>query len=310
MRKYFAAVILVLVMILGGCAAKGTVGSEEVVQNKNIQTPPAQPITITDFAGRTVTLQRTPQKIISLSPAVTEILYAMGYGDKIIAVSEETTYPADSAKKAKVGKYADVDIDAIEKASPDIVFASKYIYKTIAESLEKMDIPVVYAEAENYNGIFDSIDLIGKIFRDKNKTAELSNSIKQEITQIREGENPQRPNVLYIQSLEPLYVAGSDTLINDEIWLAGGANSAQDVNGYGEEDKAAVLAKKVDIIVLSNKLAEQGINLNYLKGMDGFKDIDAVKNGKVYTISDEELAETPGVRITKAIEEMKGIISK
>lgn len=309
MKKYFTASILILALVLSGCTDRGTVGKNMTAVDKNIQKP-VQTITITDFAGRNVTLQKQPQRIVSLSPAITEILYSMGYGDKVVAVTEETTYPEDTRQKPKVGRYADIDIDAVKKASPDIIFASKYTYKSMAESLGEMNIPVVYAEAETYNGIFDSIKMIGKIFKEEKKASELSDSIKQKVSQIRNGESSQRPNVLYIQSLEPLYVAGSDTLINDEIWLSGGANVAQDVDGYGEEDKTVLLNKRVDIIVISNKLATYGIDLNYLKDVDGFKNLDAVKNGKVYTVLDEELAETPGVRIVKSIEEMKSIIVK
>ena len=308
MRKHFAVIILVLILILSGCATKGTLNRDKVILEKDIQKP-LQPITITDFAGRKVTLQQQPQKIVSLSPAVTEILYAMGYGDKIVAVTEETTYPEEVKLKAKVGRYADIRIDLIKKSTPDIVFANKYTYKSMAESLEEMNISVIYAEAETYNGIFDSMSMLGKIMGDEKKATELSDTIKQKVEQIRGNENTQRPNVLYIQSLQPLYVAGSNTLINDEIWLSGGANVAQDIIGYSEEDKSALLTKKVDIIILTDKLAAQGVNLNYLKDIDGFKDLDAVKNGKVYSVSNEEMVETPGIRITKAIEEIKKIIN-
>lgn len=258
------------------------------------------PKLITDFNQKKITISKKPKTIVSLSPSITEILCELGLENQIIGISEETKYPLKITNKTKVGNYADIDVELIKSLKPDIVFASKYVYQNTANDLYSQGICVLYIEPNSYNAMFDTIDLISEIFDIKQNGKKLSQRIKTQVEEAVDINNLQESNILYVQSIEPLYVAGDKTLVNDIILLLGGKNTAWDVLGYSEFNGNRLAERKIDVIILSNKLNQKD-TVDYLKTHKLFKNLDAVKDNKILVLPDEYLYVNPTPRISKAI---------
>lgn len=270
----------------------------------NISTDPYYPVMITDLMGRKVTIEKKPQKAIVLSQAVSEILTGLECDDTIVAVSNDANYPPQFKNKPKVGANSEIDLNMVYSLNPEIIFANKYLYQSIANELTSKNIKVVYAEADSYEGLFNSIEIITKIYSLDNKGNEFAEKIS---TKVKDSYNRSDgyiiPNVLYIQSIEPLFVAGNKTLVNDIIKLAGGSNAAFDVNGYGELSREKLNDRNIDIILLSSNIRKE-IDLDFLKNHALFKDLNAVKNAHVTRVSNEQIYISSSPSITRAIDEV------
>ena len=159
MKKILAIVLsIVLIVGLSACQAQQPEATAQTVQ------PTADTkIEITDLKGRQITLDKVPERIVSLSPANTEILYAVGAGAKVVGVTSFDDYPAEVKEIEKIGTFEGPNLELIQKAKPDVVLAGGYIQEDLIASLEQLNIPVISTEATDFNSIFDSIALIGKV---------------------------------------------------------------------------------------------------------------------------------------------------
>lgn len=306
MNKIKLLIMIICIIIVGACTVLVLVHKKQdskafIASNKGS-------IELTDFKGRKVIIANNPQRIVSLSGPITEILYDLGLQDKIIGIADEVNYPYSIMKNTRVGTCSNINIELIKSLKPDIIFASKYTYQNTIETLQGLSIPVAYIEADSYSRIFETIDLISKMFSIKQKGDELSKSIKQQVVDItNKVVDTKRPNVLYIQSVEPLYVAGSKTLINDIIWMSGGTNAASDIIGYGELNKSKFNDRTVDIIIIASNIGQK-FSKDYFKSHNFYKDLDAVKNNNIFIASDEDLYVNVAPRVIKAINEVTGHI--
>ncbi len=200
--KKILALILSIVLIVGlsACQAQQpatTTPTEPQVADTKIE--------ITDLKGRQITFDKVPERIVSLSPANTEILYAVGAGDKVVGVTSFCDYPAEVSNAEKIGTFDGPNLELIQKAKPDVVLAGGYIQEDLIASLEKLNIPVVSTEATDFNGIFDSIALIGKLSGNDENAAEVVKGMKDKIAEIQDKVKDKTPkSVFYVVWTDPL----------------------------------------------------------------------------------------------------------
>lgn len=268
-------------------------------------------IVLTDFLNKSFKIEKTPERIICFSPSITELLYELGLGNKIVGVTKEIKYPPQIKDKEKVGKYSEIDIELVKQLNPDIIFTSKYTYQSIYNVFKEQNIPAVFIEPNTYNEMYKTIGILSKIFDIRDKGEVLANHIKQKIDEItqknREFININKPNILYIQSLEPLYVAGSKTLINDIIELAGGNNAAREIEGYDKFGEDKLIERNIDIIIVPNAVISQ-LSDNYFKNHKLFKELNAVKNDNILVVPDQEIYINASPRVIKAVDEVSCLI--
>lgn len=175
------------------------------------------------------------ERIVSLAPSNTEILFALGLGDKVVGVTSYCNYPSDTIKKAKIGGYSTVDIEKVVSLKPDLVLAAYGNGEETVERLKKLGLNVVVVSSKPEKSIEDTLDeirYVGKITgRDKDAES-LCEEMKKRIKEITDKtENVDKVRVAHICWHEPLYVAGSETLQSDLIEKAGGENVFSDVEG-------------------------------------------------------------------------------
>lgn len=254
------------------------------------------------------------ERIVSLAPSNTEILFALGLGDKVVGVTSYCNYPPEAIKKDKIGGYSTVDIEKVVSLKPDLVLAAYGNGEETVERLKKLGLNVVVVISKPEKSIEDTLDeirYVGKITgRDKDAES-LCEEMEKRIKEIKDKtENADKVRVAHICWHEPLYVAGSETLQSDLIEKAGGENVFSDVEGWhlvGIED---LIIKNPDVIIVSSGTGmggEKNVTYDYILKENRLKNINAVRNDRVYLI-DADTVSRSGPRIVDALEEVARVL--
>jgi len=294
MRK-FALAVLALVLVLSGCAR-----------------PTPAPGQITDQMGRPVSVGKSPQKIVSLSPSNTEILFALGLGDRVVGVTDYCDYPPEALTKAKIGGFSDPDLEKIVALSPDLIVADQIHEKEVVPELERRNLPVFVMDPRNIDQVMESILLLGQVTGKEAEAARLVDDMKARIGAVARkvaGLTPgERPRVLSITWHDPLWTAGQGTWEDQLITMAGGQNLFPDLAGYKTVDLETVLQRDPQVIIAASGHGE-GLRAPYLWALDEprLKGTEALRKGRVYEI-DADIVSRPGPRLVEGLEEMLRLI--
>ena len=287
--------LVMLVLLSLGCIAQ-----IDTVMNE-------APIQIIDDFGRNVTLEKHPQRIVSTAPSNTEILFALGLGERVIGVTEYCDYPEEALEKEKIGGFSTVDIERITSLNPDLILASEKTGIENIEKLEELGMTVVVLQPENVDGILHDIRLVGKITGEEARAMELAGDMENRIKKVQENtKNLEKPEVFYVVWHDPLMSAGSGTFISDLIDMAGAVNIAHDMEGYKAMSLEVVVERDPDIIIIPTGMGEQPI-YDFVVAEERLGDVSAVKNERVYKI-DQNIVSRAGPRIVDGLEEIAKFI--
>lgn len=289
-------VILVVVSLVLGC---------QVTQKKEAAEGKF-PITVTDDAGRKVTVKDKPQRIISLAPANTEILFALGLGKQVVGVTTYCDYPREAKKKAKIGDFMNPNIEKIASLKPDLVLGTGGVQQALVEALDKAGITLYVSDPKDIAGVVSNIEEIGKTCGQTEEAEKIVTSMKADIKEVREKvAKEKKPTVFYEISYDPLYTAGKETFVDDIITISRGINvAAKAGEGYIIYGLESLIKDDPAIyIVAEGSMNDPG----QVKKRAGYEVLSAVKKNHVYTV-DENLVSRPGPRITKGLKEVAKII--
>jgi iron complex transport system substrate-binding protein len=298
-RKFVAMVFLVCVLlglaVLGGCADSGD-GTERT----------GLPSVFTDDLGREVTLEGIPGSIVSISPACTEILFALGLGDEVVGVTEYCDYPEEALEKPKIGTFTSPNLEVILAQEPDLVLATGGVQLELLDRMEEEGLTVYAVNPMTFDQTVASILEIGEltgtealaeeIVADMNKRAV---DIARRVNEM-EAEGKERPRVFYEIFFENnVWTAGSDSIISDLIRLAGGENIGDlDTSDYYEFSVERLIAENPQVyLVGSGSMFDPGD----ITGRSGWERMDAVREGRVFVI-DENLTYRTGPRLIEGLE--------
>jgi len=297
----------VLVSFLSAC----TPAAEEPVPP--VQNESAFPLEVTDQMGRQVRVEKIPERVVSLSPANTEIVYALGLGEKLAGVTEFCNYPEAAKDKPKLGGFSIVDIERVVEIQPDLVLAAEIHKDEVIPQLEGLGLTVLALAPKTLDEVLDAIILVGKCTGQQEEAIQLVTEMGKRIKVItdktRNLAQADRPRVFYIMWHDPLMTVGSDTRIYELIELAGGINIAQDLGeGYPTMSLEAVIIANPQVIVAGTSHGE-GANLPYqfVLTEERLRDVDALVNGHVYEIN-TDLVGRPGPRMVNGLEQMARMI--
>jgi iron complex transport system substrate-binding protein len=265
------------------------------------------PIQIVDDTGRNITLEKHPERIVSTAPSNTEILFALGLGARVVGVTEYCDYPPEAKEKEKIGGFSTVDIEKITALNPDLILASEKTGIENIEKLEELGMTVVVLQPRNVEGILHDIKLVGRIAGVEEEVTALESTMRNRMEAVqKETQNLEKPEVLYIVWHDPLMGAGSGTFISDLIDMAGGVNTAQDMEGYKAISLEVVLERDPDVIITPGGMGEQPI-YDFVVSEERLGEVSAVKNERVYKI-DQNIVSRAGPRIADALEELARFI--
>ncbi|ADL08179.1 ABC transporter substrate-binding protein [Thermosediminibacter oceani] len=299
-----AILIVVILASLTACGAKNQADPNHNDQN-------TYPVKIKDQMGREVVIEKEPERIVSLAPSNTEILFALSLGDKVVGVTDYCDYPEEAKKKEKIGGFADPNMEKVISLKPDLVIATSMHEKPVTK-LEELNIPVIVLNPKNIDEIFGAIELIGRATNKVQQAEELVSGLKNRIKAVEDRVSSiptdKRPQVFYELWHSPITTAGPGTFVHDLIEKAGGRNIAADAEKeYPEYSQEMVIAKNPDIIIYSyhgnnGQSSEQDIS-----NRPGWKNIKAVKEGKVFYV-DEDILQLPTPRLVDGLEQLAKII--
>jgi len=265
----------------------------------------AAKIEITDIKGKKVLLNNTPERIVSLSPTNTEIVFALGAGEKLVGVTSYCDYPEEAKQIDKIGDFDNPNIELIKKMNPDLVLAGGYLQEDLMAALEGLNIPVASTEAAGVESIFDSIAMIGKLVGKETNAEELINNIKKDIEEIENKvKDAEKPKVFYLVWKDPLYTAGQGTYLNEIIQIAGGQNVAAEVEGWAQYSFEELLKQNPDLLIAAYHSTDEGMRKEDIMNDELFSKLPCVKDGKIHVMSDDNIVSRPGPRVVEAIREM------
>lgn len=306
MKKLLAFVIaMAMVFSLSGCSKY--MEPQKITSESQPGSTNEVRIDITDFKGRRIVLDKVPEKIVSLSPSNTEILFALGAGEKVVGVTSYCDYPEEAKQIERVGTFDGPNMELVKKAQPDVVLAG-YIQEEAVKALENMGITVIVTEAESFEAIYKSIEIIGHITGTGTKADEIIAGMKNKVSEIQERtKDREKPEIFYVVWADPLTTAGSKTFINDVIKTAGGINVAEKVEGWANYSAEQLMKDNPEILVAALHSTDKGMNEEDLSRNQLFSKLECVKQGNVHVMPDDNIISRPGPRIVQAIEEMSRV---
>ncbi|MEW6209252.1 MAG: cobalamin-binding protein [Acidobacteriota bacterium] len=252
---------------------------------------------LTDELGRAIRVKTDPQRIISLAPSITEILFALGAGDRIAGVTTFCDYPAETSQKEKVGDTLRPSVEKIVSLKPDLVIISTSSQlEGFLKKLEEIGIPVYINNPRNIDETISSIERIGEVIGLQNESRELASSLRARVQKVRSrADSSDHPRVLFMLGTEPLIVPGRRSFINNLIEEAGGRSVSADADAdYPQFSYETALARQPEIIFLQS--GEDPLP-------DRLKATPAAQAGRVYRL-DDALLLRPGPRIVDGLEQM------
>lgn len=296
------AAVLVVALALAGCWAKPAQPAAGAGQAAAPAAAPAFPLTVTDDAGREVTIAAEPARLLAFAPSNTEILFALGLGSRVVGTDDFSDYPEEAKALPKAGGIVNPNFEKIVELDPDLVLTIGGTDEFVAE-LERLGIPVVVIQPQTFDDVLDRIDLIGRVTGAREAAGKLTAELRgrvQAVTGALAGlAEDERPKVFVEIWYDPLFTAGPGAFIHDLIGLAGGVNIAADAGEawpqYSPED---VVAKNPDAIVTFFQETVDQIKAGQRPGWDR---IAAVENGRILVI-DQNILSRPGPRLVEGLE--------
>jgi len=265
-------------------------------------------IVLTDQLNRTVTLDKIPQRIVSLAPQNTEILYALGLGDKIVGVTSYCNYPPEAKDKPKIGGFSTVDVEKVMALSPDLIVAALFHEKEVIPQLEGHGLKVLALAPKTIHDVVQAIELAGRATGTEQVAGQLVSNMNTRMSKVAGlvANQPKetKPRVFYIVWHDPLMTAGVDTMQSQLIDFAGGKNIFDDLTYYPTIGLETLLERQPQVIIASvgHGSAEAG-PLDWVKSEPRLKNTEALIQGKVFGI-DADIASRGGPRMVDALEEL------
>ena len=300
MTQRLLRITSVLVLLLAACGPAASPSSTAPAASVAVIASPATfPVTVTDFQSRSVTIAARPLRIVSIGPSNTEFLFALGAGDRVVGVDDFSDTPAAASKLEKIGGVK-VSVEKVVSLKPDLVLSVKFSDGTI-EKIASAGIPTLVVDPIGLVDVARTAILLGKaVGEDGGKLAALID-LQLRVVKLSVAKATAKPRVFHeVDASDPAkpFTVGPGSYIQDLIDLAGGTNiAATAASAYPQISLEEVLRADPEVIVLGD--ADYGTTPEQVVARPGWSGISAVKNKRVYGISDS-LVSRPGPRVAEA----------
>jgi iron complex transport system substrate-binding protein len=254
---------------------------------------------VTDDFGRLVKIPLKIDRAISLAPSLTENIFAVGAGDRLVGVTTFCNYPDEARKIQKIGDTINPSMEAIIALKPQIVFISTASQiESFIKTLEQQNIAVFVTGAKDLEGVYRNLYQLGEIFGRDDEARRKVDEMKRRVADVEARTATDADVRVFVQiSKEPLFTIGKDSFLTEIIRRAGGVSVTADVpTAYPKFSKETALALQPEAIILSE--SEDNSEPN-----DIFRDSPAVKNGRIFKVN-ADLLSRPSPRIVDALEQV------
>ena len=265
--------------------------------------------TFRDALGRTITLKGTPKRIVSLAPSLTEILYSLGLGARIVGVTRFSTYPPEAGLKPKVGSYIDLNAEKIISLVPDLVIGTVDGNQPgVVELLGEAGIQVFIVNPRNVRQVLGTIASIGEVCGIAERADIIVGQLTGRLNRITNRIASRKKPLVFLQiNVRPIMTVNRDTFHHDLIRLAGGRNMTEDEPiTYPRISLEEVIRREPEVIIISS-MERGGRFERARREWLTWRSIPAVKNNRVRLIN-SDLIDRPSPRIIEGLEAMARII--
>lgn len=293
---------LLLLLLLASCATAPSVGAPTIVPSAAVATvAPAFPRSVSDFQGRPTLIAKPPERIVSIGASNTEFLFALGAGDRVVGVDDFSDFPAEAKKKDKVGGVK-VNVEKVVSLRPDLVLSIKISDGSI-ERIAAAGIAVVVVDPVGLADVYRSAVLIGTAVGADGQRLAADLERRVDAVRARTSSLSPKPRVFHeVDASDPAkpFTVGPGSYLSELIAVAGGANIADRApSAYPQLSLEEVVRADPQVIVLAD--ADYGVTAEQVASRPGWSGITAVREGKVFGISDS-LVSRPGPRVAEAAE--------
>lgn len=315
--RRFAPLLIVLLVTLSACALDdpaatpiSTSSAAQAPASDPPVTPSAVadpfPVELTDDAGRAVTIDDEPQRIVSLAPSNTEIVCALDACDRIVGVTDFDDYPPEIADVDKVVTMAQVDVEAVVAAEPDLVIAAgnELTPTSVVDQLADLGLPVLVLYPESLHEVSNDIELVGRAIGQSEEATALIAEMDDRIAAVEAAvEGLDRPRTFYEVSVfeGTIYTAGDGSFLASLIETAGGDPITGDALSTSIEIEDLVAADP-ELILLGDATYDPSITPDSVAARPGWDAMTAVESGDVVVVTDDLVITRPGPRIVDGLE--------
>lgn len=314
------AILLITTLALSACAPSATPTQKPVQQTSPTEAPPEptaeptaepksafEPIELVGSLGNAITVETQPERIVSLAPSITEIIYAIGAGDLLVGRTDYDNYPEKVLDLPSVGGFAadSISIETIVSLEPDLVIGGSTLQGEVMDTLNESGIPGVTFERNSVEGIIDLMLLLGKATgRQESAEAavtEIETRLSEVATVVETIPEEERVTIFYEVWHEPLMTTTNQTYIGELINLAGGANIfAALEETYPSVSAEMIIEANPDVILGPSSHGEQ-LTTEMISAREGWSEVAAVENERIYIIQGDIISRA-GPRVVDALE--------
>ncbi|MRG87260.1 ABC transporter substrate-binding protein [Salinibacillus xinjiangensis] len=265
------------------------------------------PVTITDDSGEEVTIEEEPEKIISVIPSATEIVFGLGLGDKVVGVTDNDNYPEEVKEIESVGAF-ELNFEKIVSLEPDLVVADVNNGEAI-QQMRDQGVKVLVLGAQTLEETYEDILTVGKATGTTTKAEEIVASMKKDVEEVEnvvEDIPEEERKTVWLEIGEELFTAGSGTFLNEMVEKAGGINIMADQDGWPQISEEEVIEKNPDVIFVTYaNYVENAVDK--VKKRETWQDITAIQEGEVHALN-SDITERTGPRITQGLKMIAEIL--
>lgn len=262
-----------------------------------------------DQLGRTVSVPDHPVRIVSLAPSITEIVFALGEGNRLKGVTQHCDFPAEARALPQVGSYVHLDLERIVALKPDLCIAVRDGNpRHVVDKLEELGIPVYAVDPRNLDTAVNTVLELGQLLGATPRAEALADSMRSRIERVKmsAARADQRPRVFFQIGIAPIVSAGDNTVIHELITMAGGNNLAAGSLPYPRFSREQVVALRPEVLIITSMTKEQDLD-QVRNAWQQYDSLPAVRNGRIFVV-DANLFDRPTPRLIDGLETLAAII--
>lgn len=263
-----------------------------------VPTDVSQTREVVDELGRKIRLPAKVTRAVSLAPSLTELVFSVGAGDRLVGVTTYCNYPADAKKIKKIGDVLKPNIENIVALKPQVVFVSTASQlEAFTKTLEQQNIKVFVTNPNSLEHIYKSIEKMGEVFGEKENAEDVVTNLRKRVAKVEESTKNSEKIKTFVQLDKSPFTIGKDSFLTDLIEKAGGVSVTKEVSTpYFKISKERALASNPAVIIISESPDNNTPS-------EVFKNSSAVKNKKVFKI-DADILSRPSPRIVDGLEQI------
>jgi len=274
----------------------------------------AFPVTLTDALKRPVRVSQPPQRIISLAPSVTEMLFALGLGPRVVGVTDYCDYPPEAPKREHIGGIVNPSLERVVALHADLVVGVRINPTSVFAQLDRARVVNFALNPLDIAGVLSDLHTLGRLTGAQREADDLIADLKSRLDEVRWKldalSEAERPRVLFVSSCAPqIWTAGSETWVDDVIRRAGGRNLAADRKDFHTITMETLLRRQPEVIILAAGMTDEARtgDIGVFWGLPGAEALTAVKEHRVFAVPSDPLLR-PGPRLVDAVYTMAWVL--